>query len=121
MNNELRQRTENKTSDDLSRGTMMLRNNDLVNRQPSGDVPRVKNRTPNPKKPQPKPKAVIAANFNKSAKPVEDGTNRRKMSSGAKSEPASDLMKPVRLPQTNDSSAYPVSMTHQSVILRIIH
>lgn len=107
MNNELRQRTENKTSDDLSRGTMMLRNNDLVNRQPSGDVPRVKNRTPNPKKPQPKPKAVIAANFNKSAKPVEDGTNRRKMSSGAKSEPASDLMKPVRLPQTNDSSAYP--------------
>lgn len=107
MNNELRQRTENKRSDDLSLGPMMLRNNDLVNRQPSGDVPRVKNRTPNPKKPQPKPKAVIAANFNKSAKPVEDGTNRRKMSSGAKSEPASDLMKPVRLPQTNDSSAYP--------------
>ena len=115
MNNESSQATGRTTREDASRRPAMIRNNDIVNRQPRVCV---KNREPKPSVPQTKPRVIVAARFDKTSKPGDEEMGRRKISPPAISKTAgSSLAKPVRSSPKNNSSGDLVRMAPQSLKL----
>ena len=104
MNNELHRR-ERKSSDDREfYGPTVFRNNNLTKRQPSKDVARVKNRTfDQPRKPELKTAITGTGYKAPPVKSTEEGMARKKLSTGAKSKPLTEMPKPFRVPRTNDS------------------
>lgn len=106
MNNEL-QRPERKTSDPrYMRGQPILRNNDLDNK-PTKDLPRVKNRTVDGKltKRQPESRNEASTSYKASAAKIrEDGLSQRKTNPGARSNPTSELSRPVRGRQSDSTT-----------------